>query len=171
MLKPLADIADMKGADFFDWGQDAAYQQAIGVGECAGVSFDMVGAIIGDAVERLERAKQNLAADDWGDGLYNSYSAFVIGAKALLLAKDVKCNTHIGILDDFDQHYVETGIFSFEPNFKAAVLKMKKEAPSEDFAKSYFAEASDFVKKVIASREQQLGNGKDKIVIDNYYKA
>ena len=40
------------------------------------------------------------------DSIYHSYTGFIVGAKALLLSKDIKCNTHQGILEDFQEHYV-----------------------------------------------------------------
>lgn len=172
LLKPLADISTLSKTDFFDWNQDHDYHQEIGVGECAGVAYDVVGTIIQDAHERLNWAKENQAAGKFGDSTYHAYSAFVIGAKALLLSIDVKCNTHIKILGDFDTHFVEKGLFQFENGFTPTVLTFKKQQPDEAFNHDYVARASQFLTNVLAFRNTQLGKGtEDKLVVDQYYKA
>ncbi len=172
LLKPLAQIDSLEGADFFDWGQDHAYKQEIGVGECAGVTLDVVGTIIQDAFDKVELSKEAYVGKAYADSIYHSYTAFVIGAKALLLSADVKCNTHKGILSDFQTHYINAGKIVFEENFERYVLSMKKQTPSEEFAKQYSTAAKAFVQEVIAIREGQLAEtGQEKLVISNYYKA
>ncbi len=170
ILKPLADIETLAAEDFFDWGQDSNYIQAIGVGECAGVIFDVVGTIIKDGEEKLSLAKEAFEKEDWSDSIYHSYSSFIVAAKALLLSNDVKCNTHKGIISDFEKHYVETGLFGFETTFAEVVLQLNKKEASKDFANSYFNQATTFFKHVITEREKQLG-GNDKEVIKSYYTA
>lgn len=172
LLKPFADITELTGTELFDWGEEHEYIQAIGVGECAGVALDMVGTIINDAKEKVALAQESFAAGAFADSIYHSYSAFVIGAKALLLGKDVKCNTHKGILNDFDEHYVVQGDFAFAPDFATHVLRINKNEPSAFFAGQYLDDAIFFANKVIATREEQLAEtGSDKIVIDKYYNA
>jgi sulfite reductase (ferredoxin) len=173
LLKPLADLESLVKEDHFDWGQNKNYQQEIGVGECAGVTLDVVGTIIQESRDKVELAKESLEAGIFADSIYHSYAAFVIGAKALLLSKDVKCNTHKGILDDFQTHYVENGEVDLDVLFSEFVLRINKQEPSEAFAKVYLEDATTFVKQVITIREQQLveAKGADKLVIDNYYKA
>jgi len=175
LLKPLADIEELEGADFFDWGQDHEYKQEIGVGECAGVTLDVVGTIISDAYEKVSLAKEAYEEGVFADSIYHSYTAMVIGAKALLLSEDVKCNTHRKILDDFQEHFIATGNFAFDADidFPTFVLRMKKNEPTEAFAKTYMADAEAFVKKVIKLREAQLAETgeEDKLVIGSYYKA
>ena len=173
LLKSLADLESLVKEDHFDWGQNKNYQQQIGVGECAGVTLDVVGTIIQESRDKIELAKEALQAGIFADSIYHSYAAFVIGAKALLLSKDVKCNTHKGILDDFQTHYVENGEVDLDVLFREFVLRINKQEPSETFAKIYLEDATTFVKQVITIREQQLveAKGADKLVIDNYYKA
>jgi len=175
LLKPLADIEDLEGADFFDWGQDHEYKQEIGVGECAGVTLDVVGTIISDAHEKVSLAKEAYEEGVFADSIYHSYTAMVIGAKALLLSEDVKCNTHRKILDDFQEHFIATGNFALDADtdFPTFVLRMKKSEPTEAFAKAYIADAETFVKGVIRLREAQLAETgeEDKLVIGSYYKA
>ena len=173
LLKPLADLEALAAEDHFDWDQNQAYKQEIGVGECAGVTLDVVGTIIKESREKIDFAEEALGEGIYADSIYHSYTAFVIGAKALLLSKDVKCNTHKGILDDFQQHYVETGDVALPQNFAEYVLRINKNEPTEAFAKAYLKDAANFVRQVISIRENQLtqANGADKLVIDNYYKA
>lgn len=172
LLKPFADLTTDIENLVFDWGQDKKYIQDIGVGECAGVAYDMVGAIVNDSRERGEWAAQALAEGRWSDALYHAYSAQIVGAKALLLAKDVKCNTHKGIIGDFEKNYAEVGDFELSTSFSEQVLQIKKQEASEVFAKNYVATAADFFQKVLAKREEQLAAADaDKLVVGNYYHA
>lgn len=172
LLKHLSPREEAPNWLFFDWGQEREYRQAIGVGECAGVAYDMVAAILNDAKERLQWAEESFEENRWADSIYHSYSSMVIGAKAMLLSKDVKCNTQKRILDDFDANYVETGEFNFEKNFAATVLEMNQKIPSEGFAQAYFQEAKNFFDKVTVSREKQfVETVADKLVVENYYNA
>ena len=63
-------------------------------------------------------AKATLTNGHPADSIYHSYAALVIGAKAMLLSKDVKCNTHKGIIDDFQENYVATGDIELEVSFR-----------------------------------------------------
>lgn len=173
LIKPLSDTSSDNPDWHFDWGQDRKYIQNIGVGECAGVAYDMVGAIVNDARERLEWAKNALETERWADSIYHSYSTLVIGAKSLLLAKDVVCNTHKGIISDFQTEYVEQGDFDLNgENFNDKVLKINKKEPSEIFAFSYYKEAKAFFEAVLETRKKQLADSKeDMLVVENYYRA
>ena len=172
LLKPLGDKTNLTPSDYQDWGQDHNYEQAIGVGECAGVSYDVVATIISEAQEKISLSQEAFDLKAYADSIYHTYSAFVIGAKALLLSKDIQCNTHKGILADFQTNYVESKEIDLPTDFPELALQINKHEPSEAFATSYLKQAKDFVQKVLAIRAAQLGNnGKDKKVIDNYYKA
>jgi sulfite reductase (ferredoxin) len=173
LLNPLADLSQVRPDDLFDWGQDEEYLQSIGVGECAGVTLDVVGTIIGDAREKAEAAVEALDKEAWADSIYNSYTAFIIAAKALLLARDVKCNTHAGIIADFQKHCIGTGDFPFEGDFGERVLAINRQEPEEGFAREYRQESLEFVRAVIRARERQLETegANDKVVVGNYYKA
>ena len=171
LLKHLADVATLEGNDHFDWGMDAEYKQAIGVGECAGVIIDVVGTIIAEANDKLNLAKEAISKQIYADGIYQAYSSMVIGAKALLLAKDVKCNTQIGIINDFETHYVSTNEFPLDQDFARLVLQINQNEPSDSFAQKYLDHASDFIKRVVVLREKQLNGGDDKTIIDEYYRA
>lgn len=168
LLKPLANLDTLQAEDYIDWGEELTFTPEIGVGECAGVMYDVVGTIIGDAREKTEMARRSLAAGRLADTAYHAYSAFVIGAKALLLSADVHCNTHIGIIQDFDQHFVAKGHFDFQPSFQEVVLQ--KKAYNEERTHAYLENAERFIEDIIRYREHQ-DNTPGKKVIHSYYKA
>ncbi|MEL7159912.1 MAG: nitrite reductase, partial [Bacteroidota bacterium] len=165
ILKPLGDSKTITDEEFYDWGQDHEYRQEIGVGECAGVSIDVIGAILNDASNKIIAAGAARKAGALADAAYHAYSAMITGAKALLLAEDHKCNTHIGILRDFAEHFGDR--FSEAMPFEEFVLRVKKNEPTEAFVDAYLADARAFVSKTIKARETQL----DKAVVSEYYKA
>lgn len=173
LLKPLADIESLDQSDYMDWGKTENFIPEIGVGECASVMLDVVGTVIEEAQERLDWSKEGLDQQLWADAIYNSYNSFVIGAKALLLSEDVKCNTQIGILKSFDEQFKNKAPFQSESSFEEQVLTLKKTEPSEAFALRFFAEAAEFLGKVRAFRASQLTStgGADKLVVTDFYKA
>ena len=175
LLKPLADTSEVLNVEYIDWGAKEFFQPAIGVGECAGVTYDMVSTIIGDAEEKLEAAQTTLAANAISaHTIYHAYNTFVVGAKALLLSIDVKCNTQIGILKDFDTHFVQTGKFEFPMSFEEYVLRLRQNEPTEDFARQFVADATLFLTKVKATRAAQIAADQqqlDKVVVDSFYRA
>ncbi|CAL1516855.1 nitrite reductase [Chitinophaga sp. MM2321] len=154
LLKPLTDLTTLRDDEFIDWGQAEQYATAIGVGECAGVVIDLVAVLLLEADEKLQLAKNGIEAGAYADSIYNIYSSFVQGAKALLLGESINCNTQIGMLNDFDKHFVDTGKFSFPESFKALVLTINENEPTEDFARRYFEEATNFYKVAQAYRQK-----------------
>ena len=173
LLKPLADVTSLEQADYIDWGKTENFVPEIGVGECASVMLDVVGTVIEEAQERLDWSKEGLEQLLWADAIYNSYNSFVIGAKALLLSEDVKCNTQIGIVKSFDEHFKSQDPFQSERSFEEQVLALKKTEPSREFALQFFEEAGEFLSKVRAFRTNQLvaTGGTDKLVVTDFYKA
>ena len=172
LLKPLGDKTNLSDGDYIDWGEQAKYEQAIGVGECAGVSYDVISSILEEVNEKIDLSKEAFAANLFADSIYHSYSSMVIGAKALLLSKEVQCNTHTKILEDFDEHFVQTKEVSLPSSFKDVVLQINKNEPSEEFAHSYLEQSNLFFNDVQTIRAKQLvAEGQEKKVIGNYYKA
>ncbi|WMX15850.1 nitrite reductase [Aureispira sp. CCB-E] len=169
LLKELTTKDDLHSSDFWDWGQETIYKKEIGVGECAGVAFDMVTTILNDAKEKVELGRQALEEELFGDSVYLSYGAFVVAAKAILLGVDVKCNTHIGIIKDFDQHLVDTGLFDLEVPFAELVLQINQNQPEPAFAEQYWQQAAAFLEQVFAYREARLDGNKE--VINAHYNA
>ena len=177
LLKDLAKVDELGPEYLHDWGEVTDYVQDIGVGECAGVSLDLVSTIVNDAKERIDLAKEDLAKPNYAFSIYNSYTSLIIGAKALLLSADVKCNTHSGIITDFDKNYIATGNFQLADGFTSfadLVYQIQGNEPKADFAAAYLAQAEAFFAKVVATREQQVRAGAvdaEKLVVDQFYKA
>jgi len=156
MLKPLADLSDLKDDEYVDWGHEETFATAIGVGECAGVVIDLVATLLLEGEEKLQWAGEAFEGKAWSDAIYHSYSVFVNTAKALLLDKGVNSSTQIGILREFDANYVENGEVQLPSAFNELVLQINKNEPSEEFAISYLNQATEFYKQMKAKREAQF---------------
>lgn len=152
MLKPLADLATLTEDEFVDWGHQETYQQAIGVGECAGVVIDLVSVLLFEAEEKLEWANESYRAGAYADAIYHAYSMYISAAKALLLDKAIHSSTQIAIIRDFDKHFVESGEFTLPNGFENQVLEINKNEPTETFARQYLATAIDFYQITAAKR-------------------
>ena len=157
-LKPLSDVDNLEASDFIDWGTSEKYEQAIGVGECAGVVIDLIATLLFDSEEKIETSKLNLEEGKWAASIYHSYSSMVNTAKALLTAENTKVNTHISIIKDFDELFVASGKFKLEQGFEKMVLQLNQNAPTEAFAKAYLKDASEFLGNVETYRKLELTN-------------
>lgn len=172
LLKPLASIEDLTESELMDWGQDHQYKQAIGVGECAGVILDVVGTIIKDAEEKLKLADKYYAENSFPESRYHAYNAHVVAAKALLLSEDIKCNTQIGILEDFEKHFVGSDRFKDWKSFPEKVLQISHISPDKNNTIEYLNQAHRFFNDVLAFRSTSVQTGRDsKEIIHSYYKA
>ena len=169
LLKPLANVDLYVDDDFIDYGGEKNFTPEIGVGECAGVMVDMVGSIIKDAQLKLAEAKDQLELQHYPEAIYYAYTGFIIAAKALLLSKDVECNTQIKILRDFDTHLVNTGEFSVAGGFENLVLQINQHEPEQEFAQQYIAQYEALLKNIITHREATLNA--NKLVVESSYKA
>ena len=160
LLKEYTELPKEVPADFFvDWGTNEEYVKAIGVGECAGVILDLVGTLIEEAKDKFAKGVKSMAKGDWESSIYHSYNTFIVGAKALLVGAGVKCNTQIGIIEDFDKTFVATGDLDLGgQSFEDQITKLNKNEPSLEFATQYQAEASAFIDKVVATRKEQIAN-------------
>lgn len=154
LLKPLGNLETLQPEDFVDWGQQEKFATAIGVGECAGVMIDLVATLILEAEEKITAAEECIRENKWADGIYNSYSAQVHTAKALLLQQGVQCNTQQGILKDFDSQFSEKGLY--KGSFRSAVMRMNDNKPSAMFANEYLQQAKDFIGIAKQWREQAV---------------
>lgn len=144
LLKPFAELSMAKDDEFVDWGNENKFETAIGVGECAGVMIDLVATLLYEAGEKLESAKEAFEYRHFADSIYHSYTVFVNAAKALLLDKQINCNTQAGIINDFANHFVGLNSFSYKHDFKSLVLQINQNKPSEEFAKRYLTDAQLF---------------------------
>jgi sulfite reductase (ferredoxin) len=172
IVKPFADVTDIPDEDLMDWGQDHNYLQEIGVGECAGVILDMVGAIVMDAKEKLDKAQNELAKGEPADAIFYAYATYVIGAKAILLGEDIKCNTHKGIISDFQKELIDSKKMDIGYSYEDRVLSINAFEPTVDFATDFVKDAEKFLAVAISYRNtQQGGTQDDKEVITDYYTA
>ncbi|HYG39002.1 MAG TPA: nitrite reductase [Cytophagales bacterium] len=155
LLKPFANLATIEPSDFVDWGHEKNYKTAIGIGECAGVVIDLISTLFYEADEKFELSLDNLKEGNYADSIYQSYTGLIITAKALLLDKSVNCNTHIGIIDDFQKHFIESGEIK-DVDFKDMLLQINKNEPTKEFATRYIQQAQDFIKLAREFRREPI---------------
>lgn len=155
LLKPLADLSNLKDEEFVDWGHEETFVTAIGVGECAGVVIDLVATLLLESEEKLEWANVSYEAGAWSDAIYHTYAVYVSAAKALLLDKAVNSSTQIGVIREFDNHYVQTGEIQLSQPFSDEVLQINKNEPTQEFATAYLAGVNDFISQIKAKRGEQ----------------
>lgn len=148
LLKPLADLTNLKDEEYVDWGHEETFVTAIGVGECAGVVIDLVATLLLEGFEKLEWAEASYEAGAWSDAIYHTYAVYVSSAKAMLLDKGVNSSTQIGVIREFDNHYVQTGEIEIEGSFNDLVLQINKNEPTEEFATAYLAEVKAFISQI-----------------------
>ncbi len=156
LLKPLSDYESLSPEDFIDWGSTERYKKAIGVGECAGVVIDLVATLLFESEEKIQQSAESLQQNKWAASIYYSYSALVNTAKALLTSEDTKTNTHASIIEDFNELFVANGKLALDSSFTDLALQIKKNEPTEDFARSYYSDALEFLKKVELYRQKEL---------------
>ncbi|PZR37997.1 MAG: nitrite reductase [Azospira oryzae] len=155
LLKPLGDVTNTLTTEYIDWGQEERFILHTAVGECAGVIIDLVATLFYESDEKLALAKENFNNKHYADSIYHSYSAFINTAKALLLTKEIKPSTQIQLLNDFQQHFVDSGLFPFEGDFKEFVLRINKNQPGADFAAQYMNDSSKFLSDIEAFRAKE----------------
>ena len=144
LLKPLADTQELNSDDYVDWGQEQPFQTAIGVGECAGVVIDLVGTLFRDALEKWNAAKEAFTAQRWADAAYFAYATNIHLAKSALIDSGVHCNTHQGIIKDFDLWLLNQTV-SVNTSFSDAVLRINQATPSEHFALEYLEKTEEWL--------------------------
>ncbi|MEA1787295.1 HEPN domain-containing protein [Arenibacter sp. GZD96] len=155
-LKPLSDVDNLTADDFIDWGNTEKYEQAIGVGECAGVVIDLIATLLLESEEKIQNAQQALDQEKWAAGIYHTYSAMVNAAKALLIAENLKTNTHAGIIADFDATFVASGKIRLQTSFESLVYQLNKNKPTAHFAYQYLEAAKAFLDTVGEYRTKEL---------------
>jgi len=156
LLKPLANLENLTDEEFVDWGHQETFATAIGVGECAGVVIDLVATLLFESDEKLGWANGSYTNGAWADAIYHSYNTFISSAKALLLDKGINSSTQVGIIREFDTHFVSTGEMKLSGSFNDLVLQINQNEPSKEFATAYKAEATDFLNKIKAKREEMV---------------
>ena len=150
LLKPLADLSLVVPMDYVDWGQEHNFVLHTAVGECAGVIIDLVSTLLYDSEEKLAWSKQALDENLYADSIYHSYNTFINTSKAMLLTIDQKPSTQIQTMNDFQKHFIETGLIPGISDFREFVLRMSKNEPTELFAIQYLNDANKFLQDVYA---------------------
>jgi len=148
LLKPLSNLTNITDDDFLDWGHNKSYIKAIGVGECAGVVIDLVTTLLFESEEKIDNSKTAFRNKNWADSIYHSYTSLINTAKALLIGENIKTNSQIDIIKDFDSYFVETGLISLNRTFSSLIYQIKENKPSEQFALNYLNQAKDFYSKI-----------------------
>ena len=156
LLKHLTDVENLTPEDFIDWGNSEEYVQAIGVGECAGVVIDLIATLLLESEEKIQNAAATLENGKWAASIFHSYASMVNTAKALLTAENVKTNTHISIIKDFDEKFVANDRISLADGFENLILQINKNEPTQEFASQYLKDTKQFLKKVQIFRQAEL---------------
>ncbi|WNJ21510.1 nitrite reductase [Pontibacter sp. G13] len=149
LLKELGNSKNLTQDDYLDWGHEIAFEPAIGVGECAGVVIDLVATLLFETQEKIDLAHEALQYGSFSDAIYHAYSAFVNGAKAILIREGLENNTHAGIISGFQEHIVATGKLKLASAFPTLVYAIKENEPSESFAQAYLASSEAFLKQLV----------------------
>lgn len=155
LLKPLGDMTSLEPLDYIDWGQEENFVLHTTVGECAGVMIDLVSTLLLETQEKLEWAKEAFDRQQFADSIYHSYSAFINTAKAMLLTNDIRPSTQIQTLNDFQQHFVSTGLINSAADFKEHVLRINKNEPTEQFALTFWNDSIRFLDEVQLYRNSE----------------
>jgi sulfite reductase (ferredoxin) len=157
LLKPLANLEKVSDEDYIDWGQERKFFVQTAVGECAGVIIDLVSTLLFDSDEKLAWADQSFKQGHYADSIYHSYNVFINSAKAMLLGENVKNNSQMAVIKDFDRIFVENESFSFpEGTFREHVLQINKHEPSKEFAEKFLNEAKLFLDEIKSARSKQV---------------
>lgn len=156
LLKELSDGATTTAADAIDWGNQEAYEVAVGVGECAGVVIDLVATLLLEALEKLDLGRTALEEGRWSDSIYHHYAGLINAAKALLLSDGSSTNSYANIISLFDEKYVESGKIDLGGSFADKVYQINQHEPSEAFANAYAAQAMEVYNLLKSYREAEV---------------
>ncbi len=155
-LKPLIDTTVLTPDEYLDWGHTEEYVKAIGVGECAGVTIDLVATLLTEATEKTDFAAEALAENRFADSIYHSYSALINAAKGILTFKDITTNTQQNIINLFEEHFVQSGEIALAGSFQELVDQIKTQAPRDFFAAEYLKNARSFINQIILYHQQNV---------------
>jgi len=116
----------------------------------------LVSTLLFETEEKLEKAKLSLAAGKLSDSIYQSYTAIINTAKAVLIGENIKTNTQAGILKDFDQYFVSSGLIQMNGTLTDLVYEIKNTEASVEFAELYFEKATKFYQLIDTLRTNAL---------------
>ena len=143
-LKHHSETDQLKPKDFIDWGNETKYEKAIGIGECAGVTIDLIQTLIFEAEEAYGWALSALNENRLSDAVYHAYNGRIRAAKALLTANEQKTNSHKTIIDGFDiqfPHFKESNGVTF----KEGIKNFTQKSPDTSFAKNFIQETQSII--------------------------
>jgi len=158
LLKPLGELKEVDQFLLMDWGNEKIYETKIGIGECAVPMMDMVGVVFEEVRETLNRAKDAIDQQEWVEGIYYCYTALLNTGKALLLTKEMPCNTHMSVIKNFDASFTSDNEFNWDGSFGDLVYQINSNNSSFEFAETYHAVVEDFYSKALKYREAQIQN-------------
>ncbi len=157
LLAPFADTTNVTDEELIDWGNEDAYQKAVGVGECAGVIIDLIATLFVEVEEKIDTAELTLDAGQLADAAYHAYNALIYTAKALLISIEAKTNSHQSIIDGFDREFVQTGKITLtsvenvvngsNTTFSSIALQVSENIPSYSFVSNYIKTTKAFLGK------------------------
>jgi sulfite reductase (ferredoxin) len=158
LLNPLASQENLTEQDFIDWEQEKPYTPAIGIGECAGVMIDLVATLLADGEEKAQLAEEAHANGEYADAIYYTYTSFINIAKAMLTSEEVKTNTQSGIINDFNEVFVNSGKIALAVPFNELVYQLNTQEPSQEFSAYYLGQAKLFREKAVDYRTAQFAD-------------
>ncbi len=147
LLKPLASLDNLKNSDFVDWGHEVPFETAIGIGECASVIVDLIGILFIESEEKISLAKAAFENESWADAIYFAYAAQINSAKAVLLDKEINCNTQTKIIKDYTE--------KIDSTFEDAIMQINKIEASKEFAIQYIKQAETFTAQAAQTRNNE----------------
>lgn len=156
MLKDLSSTEDLLPADYIDWGNEQAYEVAIGVGECAGVTVDLVATLLFEAKEKLDMGRQAHQEGRFADALYWAYTAMLYAAKGILTPTEAKMNTQAAIVKEFDALFAQTDALGLGQSFHDLLYRINQISPNPYFSEEYLADAQHFISRVEQERTRQI---------------
>ena len=154
-LKHLSETEALTPEDFIDWGAEKRYEKAIGIGECAGVTIDLIQTLFFEAQEALEAGKNAFSENRFADAIYQSYNTQLRAAKGWLTYLEQKTNSQQTIIEGLDPNCPEFKE-TFGSSFEQLILKRNQHAPDEAFAKAYLNQAE----LILEWLQQKQSNGK-----------
>jgi sulfite reductase (ferredoxin) len=164
LLKVHADLSALVPDELIDWGNEIKFETAIGIGECAGVTIDLVQTLFFEAKEKYELAQNSIDNKLYGDGSYQVYSALLNAVKALLISDGIEANTQIGLINDFDANYGEQLPFKGWGKFSDFILEINKNEANEKFTHNYFSNAGIWLEAIIEFHAKKKNEKKEELI-------
>ena len=154
-LKHYSETDQLAPEDFIDWGNEVKYEKAIGIGECAGVTIDLIQTLLFEAEEAYSWALSALEQNRFSDAVYHAYNGRIRAAKALLTSVQAKTNSHASIIEGFDEHfpaYAKT----FDESFKREIQEFTSQSADRAFAEEFVQKTLNTIAWIKKERDEQL---------------